>query len=99
LILSPDYGVRSEAQFILSASKFHQNDYENAITEFYRTIYLFPDIPELIIDSKYYIVKSYLGLDQLTEAEAIYADIAVKLSSERKQELEKLFGEKRQNDE
>jgi tetratricopeptide (TPR) repeat protein len=94
LLLNPDYQIRSKAQFIAATSLYYTEDYDNAIVELYRTIYLYPESNEMVLQSKQYIVRAYLALGQIKEANLVYNEIRSSLSPEEQSELYNLILEK-----
>jgi tetratricopeptide (TPR) repeat protein len=61
---------------------FTQVRYEAAITEFNRTIMLFPDMNDIQDLAFFYLIRSYLELGERSEAELILWDAGSKLSDE-----------------
>jgi tetratricopeptide (TPR) repeat protein len=94
LLLNPDYQIRSKAQFIVATSLYYMENYDNAIVELYRTIYLYPEADEMVLQSKQYIVRSYLALGQIKEANQVFNEIRSSLSPEEQSELFNLLLEK-----
>jgi tetratricopeptide (TPR) repeat protein/predicted negative regulator of RcsB-dependent stress response len=99
LILNTDYQTSLQAQYALSVSKYFQNDFENAIIELYRIIYLYPEAKDIVLDAKIYIIKSYLALNQLNEANLVYLEIRDNLQKEKQDEINGLFFGKNKNNE
>jgi len=94
LLLNPDYQIRSRAQHIVAVSRYQMKDYDNAIIELYRTIYLYPEALDIVLDAKRLVVKSYIYLNDLSEANKVYSEIKNKLPINEQAELEKLLIER-----
>jgi len=75
LLLNQDYQIRSRAQFVMAASQYYQKNYDKAILELYKTIYLYPESDELVLDSKRLIIYSYIASNQFEEARKVYNEI------------------------
>jgi tetratricopeptide (TPR) repeat protein/TolA-binding protein len=99
LLLNPDLAIRSKAQLIKGLSQYKLNNYESAIMELYKTIYLYADMPESVLEAKRHIVLSYLTLVQVSEAQKVYDEIVDDLTAEEQIEFEKAFAEKQTKDE
>lgn len=87
LLLNPDYQIRSQAQLLMAIAIFRQGNYNKALTEFYRAVYLYPESEELVLTAKTYIVKTYIQTDQLKEAQSVFNEIADKLSTDERNQL------------
>jgi tetratricopeptide (TPR) repeat protein len=93
LLLNPDYQIRSQSQLLMAIAIFHLGDYNKAVTEFYRAVYLYPESEELVLKAKKYIVKTYIRSGQPREAQSVFNEISEKLTSAEKNELsEELSG-------
>jgi tetratricopeptide (TPR) repeat protein len=82
LLLNPDYQIRSQAQLVTGVSLYQSKLYEAAITELYRTVYLYAESPDLVLEAKRYIVKSYAESGQLPEARIVLEEIRADLSAD-----------------
>ncbi len=91
LLLNPDYQIRSRAQFIKAASLYGQAHYEEAVVELYRTIYLYSESDELVLEAKTLLVRTYLSLGQMAEAQSVFEEIRVRLGKDLQTELADLL--------
>ncbi|MFO7660893.1 MAG: tetratricopeptide repeat protein [Candidatus Cloacimonadaceae bacterium] len=87
LLLNPDYQIRSQAQFVLGACKYYTKDYDRAVIELYKTVYLYPDVMELVLEAKRLIIHSYIGSEQYAEARKVFDEMQEFLTPAQKQEI------------
>ena len=99
LLLNENLPIRSKAQLIKGLSLFKLNDYENAIMELYKTIYLYADLTELVLSAKINIVRSYIALEQFSEAKNVYDEIVDSLTPDEQNSFEIIFNQKLNTDE
>lgn len=91
LLLNPDYQIRSYAQFVLGACKYYIQDYDQAIIQLYKSVYLYPESTEHVVESKRLIIHSYIANNQSQEARKVFEEIREYLiESERSAILDKL---------
>lgn len=88
LLLNPDYRIRSKAQFVYGKSFFNLNDYDNAIMELYRFVFLYPESSELILDAKKSIIKIHAIKGNEKDANYVFEEIRLLLNSDEQQELQ-----------
>lgn len=97
LLLNPDYQIRAQAQFVLGACKYYTKDYDKAVIELYKTVYLYPDVMELVLEAKRLIIHSYIGSEQYAEARKVFDEMQEFLTPVQKQEItDKLNAEGKQ---
>ncbi len=99
LLLSEELIIRSKAQLIKGIAKFHLNSFEDAILQLYKTIYLYADASDIVLDAKRYIVKSYIALGQIGEAKNVYDEIKDSLASDEQNDIENILNTEQQKDE
>ncbi len=87
LLLNPDYQIRAQAQFVLGACKHYSKDYDRAVIELYKTVYLYPDEMELVLEAKRLIILSYIGSEQFEEARKVYDEMQDFLTAAQKKEI------------
>lgn len=91
LLYSPEYDIRAKAQLIKSKSLYNNNS-DDALLELYRTIYLYSESIDIVVEAKYYLVKLYAASGQIAEAKSVYDEIKEDLDSVLHKELEQLIG-------
>lgn len=99
LLLNENLVIRSKAQLIKGLALYQTKNYESAILELYKTIYLYSDLPDIVLKAKLHVVKSYLAMGQTSEALKVYTEIKDSLSTDEVNELEAIFSEKQINNE
>jgi tetratricopeptide (TPR) repeat protein len=91
LLLNDELPIRSKAQLYKGISQFKLGNLDAAIIELYKAIYLYPDLSDIVLEAKKYIIKTYLLKSQAPEARAVYDEIIDSLSPEEIAEFDQLF--------